>query len=82
MAYVAGAPVGIGEEHVPRVRAQAERLAARLPEAGLPRASATLLRGCALVARELQLAIGVAELLLDAYELRLDKRASYISRAN
>lgn len=82
VAYVSDEPVGIGEEHVPRVRAQAARLAARLPAAGLPRASATLLGGCALVARELQPAIGVAELLLDAYELQLDKRASYVSRAN
>ena len=82
MAYVSDEPVGIGEEHVPRVRAQAARLAARLPEAGLPRASAALQRGCELVADELRMAIGVAELLLDAYELQLDKRASYVSRAN
>lgn len=81
-AYVAGEPIGIGEEHVPRVRAQSERLAARLPEAGLPRASATLLGGCSLVARELRPAIGVAELLLHAYELQLDKHASYSSRMN
>lgn len=34
------------------------------------------------VADELRAAIGVAELLLDGYELQLDERASYISRAN
>ena len=68
-------------QHVARVRAQARRLGRRLPFDGLPRASATLARGCELVADDAA-AGGVAALLLDAYAILLESRASYVSQRN
>lgn len=71
----------VRRQHVARVRAQARRLRRRLPFDGLPRASAMLVRGCDLVADD-DVAAGVAELLLDAYVLMHQGRASYISQRN
>jgi hypothetical protein len=71
----------VTNEHIARVRTQARRLRRRLPYDGLPRASATLARGCAIVA-DTAVAAGVAELLIDAYVITLRGRASYISRRN
>lgn len=68
-------------QHVARVRVQASRLRGRLPFAGLPRASATLMSGCRLVADDAA-AAGVAALLLEAYGVMLEGRASYISQRN
>jgi len=69
-------------EHIARVRAQARRLRRRLPFDGLPRASATLVRGCELVAHDAAAAAGVAELLLEAYDVMLRSRANYIAQRN
>jgi hypothetical protein len=63
------------------VRARAGRLRRRLPFDGLPRASATLVHGCDLVADD-DAAAGVARLLLEAYRLTLERRISYVSQAN
>ncbi len=68
-------------QHVARVRTQANRLRRRLPFEGLPHASATLLHGCDLVADD-DAAAAVAALLLEAYGLMLERRASYISQRN
>jgi hypothetical protein len=68
-------------QHIARVRAQVRRLRSRLPFDGLPRASATLERGCALVADD-ALATDVAELLLEVYRATLECRACYISQRN
>jgi hypothetical protein len=67
--------------HVARVRAQAGRLRRRPPYDGLPRASATLARGCDLVADD-SVAAGVAELLVDGYLMLIQARASYVSQRN
>jgi hypothetical protein len=69
-------------QHAERVRTQTERLGGRLPFEGLPRASATLRAGCDLVAADDRAAIAVAELLLEAYGIMLERRASYISQRN
>ena len=69
-------------QHTARVKAQARRLRRRLPFDGLPRGSATLIRGCELVADDPVAAAGVAELLVDAYVVTVQARASYISRRN
>ena len=78
------APTGssVTGQHIARTRAQSKRLRRRLPFEGLPRASATLLSGCDLVAADDAAAAGVAELLLEAYALMLEHRASYISQRN
>jgi hypothetical protein len=68
-------------QHIARLRAQARRLRRRLPYDGLPRASETLTRGCDLVTDD-DAAAGVAELLLESYELMLEIRASYVSQRN
>jgi hypothetical protein len=68
-------------QHLARVRSQARRLRRRFPYDGLPRASATLLRGCDLVGADAP-AAGVAGLLLEAYGIILERRNSYISRMN
>ena len=60
------------------LRASARR---RLPYDGLPRASATLVRGCELVADD-AVAAGVAELLVDGYVMLIQARASYVSQRN
>jgi hypothetical protein len=69
-------------QHMARVRRQAGRLHRRLPFAGLPRASSTLLSGCDLVAADEDAAAAVAGLLLEAYGIMLERRASYISQRN
>jgi hypothetical protein len=71
----------VTRRHIARVRAQAARLSRRLPLDGLPRSSATLARGCELVAVA-AVAAGVAELLLDGYEMMFQARADRIGRAN
>jgi len=68
-------------QHIARVRVQARRLRRRLPFEGLPRASATLVRGCELVADDAA-AAGVAALLLEAYVVMLESHAGYISQRN
>jgi hypothetical protein len=80
-ALQAGSSPATGR-HIARVRAQAERLRRRLPFDGLPRASETLLSGCDLVATDDVAAAGVAGLLLEAYGIMLEHRASYISQRN
>lgn len=67
--------------HVERTRAQARRLARRLPFDGLPRASATLLEGCDLVADD-HVARKVAGLLFDKYGLLARVRSDYVSLRN
>jgi hypothetical protein len=74
------APAVTGE-HVARVRAQVSRLRRRLPYEGLSRASATLGHGCELASDEAA-ARALAGLLLEAYALSLERRASYISLRN
>jgi hypothetical protein len=78
---LSSAEPAITGQHVARVRAQARRLRLRLPFDGLPRASATLARGCDLVADDAA-ATGVAALLLEAYGVALERRASYVSQRN
>lgn len=68
-------------QHIARVRVQARRLRRRLPFDGLPRASATLVRGCELVVDDAA-ATGVAALLLDAYVVMLESHGSYVSQRN
>jgi hypothetical protein len=68
-------------EHLDRLRGQARRLQRRLPFDGLPRASATLTRGCELIADE-EFAAGVTGLLLEAYGVLVKVRGSYVSQRN
>jgi hypothetical protein len=75
-------PPDLRAEHVARVRAQAKRLHRRLPFDGLPRASATLERGCELVAGNAVAAAGVAALLLEVYAAMHRPQAGYVSSRN
>lgn len=74
------APAVTGQ-HIARVRAQVSRLRRRLPYEGLSRASATLRHGCELTSDEAT-ASALAGLLLEAYALLLERRASYIGLRN
>jgi hypothetical protein len=74
--------LAVTEVHVRRVRLQAARLRRRLPFQGLPRASATLIRGCELVDTNDDLAAGVAELLVDSYIVMFQARTARIGRRN
>jgi hypothetical protein len=66
--------------HVARARTQVGRLRRRLPLPELPRASATLIRGCDVADDDH--ASGLAALLFDAYCVLASGRASYIGSRN
>jgi hypothetical protein len=61
--------------HVQRVRELSSRVAAQLPEPGLPRSSERLAEACVLVERDEAGARRLASMLLGAYAYHLDANA-------